>query len=259
MKAVEKYNIKKVKNKQIVESLILEPIYNAHALHVCREKPEGESMVVVSKESGKIEASLITGIPEVYVVPGYWLSASNYESAEVLIKTLDADEEISINYPIWAEEIIKGHFNDIETSYDNIYVYAKKYMEGDSSNMAIKLTEDVYNSCKIPKELKGLVCVNDLKLESKFFCILENDTVCTIGEHYVDSCSISAISQIFTVPQFRGKGYAAEVIKALAREILSEDKIPIYLLSESNIASKKACEKAGFVLCARIGFAEREN
>ncbi|WP_234117242.1 GNAT family N-acetyltransferase [Clostridium hydrogenum] len=259
MGILEKYSIKKVKNKQIAGALILEPIYNAHALHVCRKKPEDESMVVISRKSGKIEASLITGIPEVYVVPGYWLSASNYESAEILIKTLDCNAEISINYPIWAEEIIKGHFGDIETSYDNIYVYAKKYMEGDSSNLAMRLTEDIYNSCKIPKELKGLVCANDLKLESKFFCILENNTVCSIGEHYVDSGSVSAISQIFTVPQFRGKGYAAEVIKELAREILSENKMPIYLLSESNIASKRACEKAGFVLCARIGFAEREN
>lgn len=254
------YRVEKVKNIEILPLLNLEPIYNSHSIYVCHNKPQDSSLAVISNSTNKIEAALITGLPELYLAQDYYLSASCIESAEMILNEIKTMKDFAINYPLWAENIMKKYFNNANLSYDNIYVYQKKdlpcFPKGKPA--AQKLTCELFNSIEIPKELYGLLSSEDLIPESKFYSVVENNTLCAIGERLLDTRNVSAISQLITVKECRKKGYATEIITGLTREILKENKIPVYMLSEENIASKKSCEKVGFVLYSRMGYGEIE-
>lgn len=257
------YKIEKIKNSEIIPFLNLDPIYNAYTIYVCKTKPEDMSLAVVSKFTNNVEAVLITGKekPTIYMVYGYWLAAANYESAEIIINEIKNNNDFCINYPIWAEDIIAKYFPKAVFTYDNIYVYNKKHLSNlcSEDNKAQKLTAELYKSINIPSGLKSLFSIDDLIPQSKFFGAVEDNNLCAIGERLLDTGSVAGISQLITLEECRKKGYAVSIIRGLTKEIISENKIPIYLLSEENIASKKSCEKSGYVLHSRIGFAEIES
>lgn len=260
MNKCDNYKVEKIKNSEILPFLNLEPIYNAHSIYVCKNKPEDVSLAAISKATNNIEAVLITGLPELFVVYGYYLSASNYESAEAIIKEIKEMKDFAINYPIWTEALIKKYFKKASLSYDNLYIYpSDKPLEINNDTVkAQKLTCDLFKSIEIPKELQGIFNCEDLLPESKVYSVIENNKLCAIGERFMDSDSANAISQLRTIKDCRKRGYAVKIITELTREALKENKIPIYLLSENNTASKRSCEKAGYVPFSRIGYAEIE-
>lgn len=260
MNTCENYKIERIKNSEILPFLKLEPIYNAHSIYVCKNKPDDVSLAAISKTTNKIEAVLITGKPELFIVYGYYLAAANYGSAEVIIKEIKEMKDFSINYPIWTEGLIKKYFKNASLSYDNLYIYpSDKPLEHNNGKVkAQMLTCDLFKSIEIPKELQGLFNCEDFLPESKVYSVIENNRLCAIGERFMDSGATNAISQLLTIKECRKRGYAVKIITELTRDILKEKRIPLYLLSEDNVASKKSCEKVGFTLYSRIGYAEIE-
>lgn len=250
--------ISQIKNIDLLPFLNLDPIYNAWSIYVCRKKPEDTSLAAVSEQTGSITGTLITGVPGIYEVPGYWLAASNYESAEILIEKIKGNKDFSMNYPLWAEEIVKRYFRNADISCDRIYVYPESQVpESDYTGAkAQKLTYELFKSVKVPSEISELLSAEDLLPDSKFCGVIEGNTLCAIGEHIVDSGSAACISQLLTLEKFRRRGYALNIVRELTKYILGENKIPVYDLSEENTASQKCCEKAGFVLHSRTGYME---
>lgn len=252
------YRVEKVKNIEILPLLNLDPIYNSHSIYVCQNKPQDTSLAAISNNTNKIGAILITGLPDLYLAQDYYLSASNIESAKAILCEIKNMKDFSINYPIWLENVVKEYFPNGNLTYDNIYVYQKKHLPCFFSDkpVAQKLTCELFNSVEIPNEIKGLLSSEDLVPESKFYGVVKDNKLCAIAERLLDTGNVAAISQLLTINDCRRKGYAAEIITGLTREILQENKIPVYMLSEENTASKKSCEKAGYVLYSRMGFGE---
>ena len=252
------YEIMSVKNKHLLPFLRLEPIFNTHSIYVCEKKPEDESLAVISKSTNRIEATLITGKPDLFLVQGYWLSASSWESVEAVMDKIEDEKNFFINYPIWAEEIIRQYFPKADYSYDNLYIFPHKELKTsiDSIKKATKLTYELYHKLSIPEDFKHLLLPQDLLPESKFYCIVVDNKLRAIGEHLLETNSTNAISQLFTLGEDRGRGYSTGIVYAITREILSNRKIPIGFFSEENISSKKVFEKVGFTLHLRLGYME---
>ncbi|MCD4655742.1 hypothetical protein K8T06_17605, partial [bacterium] len=57
-----------ISNANLLPYLSLNPIYNAHSLFVCEQKPMKVSAAVISKITGNIEAVLITGQPDIFLL-----------------------------------------------------------------------------------------------------------------------------------------------------------------------------------------------
>ena len=57
---------------------------------------------------------------------------------------------------------------------------------------------------------------------------------------------------INTLPAHRGRGYAADVCIAAAREIISQSKCPIWSANIDNLASQKLAERVGFIPFAEV-------
>ncbi|MCD4654521.1 GNAT family N-acetyltransferase, partial [bacterium] len=96
----------------------------------------------------------------------------------------------------------------------------------------------------------------DLLPESSFYCVLDGDTLCGIGEHILKTSSVGVISQLFTLEGYRRRGIATRIAYALTESILSQNRIPVSFFTKSNISSMKVVERLGFALETRIGCLE---
>ena len=57
-----------------------------------------------------------------------------------------------------------------------------------------------------------------------------------------------------TLPDFRKKGYAKQLLKKTTDKIFSENKIPILHVDENNLNAIKLYEQLGFVTRRKMGF-----
>ena len=60
------------------------------------------------------------------------------------------------------------------------------------------------------------------------------------------------ISQVFTKPDMRGKGFGAIIVAKLSQIICSEDRIPVLYTDLANPASNKAYKNVGFIECGKV-------
>ena len=57
---------------------------------------------------------------------------------------------------------------------------------------------------------------------------------------------IALIRGVFTLPQYRNRGYATSACSALVRELLSKGKTPILWVAKDNLPARKVYRKLGF-------------
>lgn len=81
--------------------------------------------------------------------------------------------------------------------------------------------------------------------EKRQFVILERDKIASmafISEIVEGNANIVVV----TLEGYRGKGYAGEVVKACVNWCIDRDVVPVYLVEDTNEASKKIPKKLGF-------------
>lgn len=255
------YIIRKKKNKELIQLLLLNPVYQVYSLYVCEVKPEEESVVAINKESQLIDAILITGMPDLFVAGGYYLTAINEESARAILDTIKKESNTYISFSIYLENAVRSIFPHGDFSTDCIHVYNEsnehKEVKKDyhiNSTVVEHLTRELYEHLEVADVFYEKVTPNDLDPVSKFYCIVVDNKLVAIGEHELENSVSCGISQVYTLEEYRGKGYASSIIKHIAQIIKGNNKLPVYHFSMSNIASKKACEHASFIDCIKIGY-----
>lgn len=260
---MNEYIISMKRNKDLIQLLLLNPVYQVYSLYVCEMKPEEESVVAINKESQLIEAILVTGMPDLFVAGGYYLTAINEESGKAILDTIKEESGTYINYPVFLENAVRSVFPHGDFSTDCIHVYnelnEQKKIKKDShidSTVVEHLTRELYESLKVDDIFYEKVTPNDIVPISKFYCVVVDNKLVAIGEHELENSISCGISQVYTLEEHRGKGYASSIIKHIAHLIKGNNKIPVYHFSMSNIASKKACEHASFMECIKIGYVE---
>jgi GNAT superfamily N-acetyltransferase len=263
VKNMNDYIISKKKNKDLIQLLILNPVFQVYSLYVCEKKPEEESVIAINKESQLIEAILVTGMPDLFVAGGYYLTGINDESARAILDTIKEESDTYVNYPIYLENAVRSVFPHGDFSTECIHVYNQsneaKQIKGDSlidSTIVEHLTRELYESLEVDDILYEKVTPNDIDPISKFYCVVVNNKLIAIGEHELENSVSCGISQVYTLEEYRGKGYARSIIRHIAEIIKGNNKMPVYHFSMANIASKKACEHASFMDCIKLGYVE---
>jgi len=81
--------------------------------------------------------------------------------------------------------------------------------------------------------------------EGRQFIVEENNKIASIGFISEVRCGGGNIV-VMTKEDYRGKGYGKEVVKACINWCIENNIIPIYLVEDSNIISKKIPQRLGF-------------
>ena len=77
-----------------------------------------------------------------------------------------------------------------------------------------------------------------------------NDSIVSIAQTYAQTDLHGGIS-IFTLEEWRGKGYATSAASLVAKQLQSMGKVPVWYCGEENGASLRTAEKLGFVEVSR--------
>jgi GNAT superfamily N-acetyltransferase len=261
---MNEYIVCSKKNKELIPSLLLNPVYQVYSLYVCETRPEGESVVAINTESKLVEAVLITGKPDLYVAGGYYLSAVNHECAVAVLNTIKEERDTYISYPVFLEKAVRSVFprGDFSNDYMHVYYEQSEPVILDKCISSIEpatvqpLTKELYEKIEVDDIFYEKVMPTDLVPISKFYGVILNNKLVSIGEYELENSVSCGISQVYTLEEYRGRGYASSLIRSIAEQIRSKNKIPVYHFSETNIASRKACEHASFQECIKLGFME---
>lgn len=179
-----------------------------------------------------------------------------------IIKSIWLEEEILSVSPRYYEEIISLQHNESKYS-DNIlreflkshlgfrirkmhrYAYEKlnkQHTESrtmtieDSSRLSLKGDFDINKYMERKKTIIE---------EKRQFITIDNEKVSAIGFISEITCGGGNVV-VFTLEDFRNKGYAKEVIKGCINWCIGNEVLPIYLVEDTNVYSKRIPEALGF-------------
>lgn len=82
--------------------------------------------------------------------------------------------------------------------------------------------------------------------EHNVYALAVDDKIVSIASKTRDNDSICAISHVFTIPQYRGLGYARKVVSKISQDILDEGKIPYLFVDTENPISNHLYLGIGF-------------
>ncbi|MBA21846.1 MAG: GNAT family N-acetyltransferase [Flavobacteriales bacterium] len=132
-----------------------------------------------------------------------------------------------------------------------------------SSPFDLQLTESIVSldSDKQIKELYDLVnfvqpgFIREKTVQiGSYFGIYSGEKLIAASGERIKMNSFTEVSAVVTLPDFRKRGYAQQLLKKTTDKIFSENKIPILHVDENNVHAIKLYEKLGFVTRRKIGF-----
>lgn len=83
---------------------------------------------------------------------------------------------------------------------------------------------------------------------------MRHETLVCIGETVVKDQHYGAIQQISTLPAYRGRGLAQQLVGACCQALLAQGKPLIYVVSEDNLQSRRVAETLSFLLDSCWGY-----
>jgi predicted GNAT family acetyltransferase len=99
----------------------------------------------------------------------------------------------------------------------------------------------------------GFIREKTVQIGSYFGIYSGKKLIAASGER-IKMNSFTEVSAVVTLPDFRKRGYAQQLLKKTTDKIFSENKIPILHVDENNVHAIKLYEKLGFVTRRKIGF-----
>lgn len=86
----------------------------------------------------------------------------------------------------------------------------------------------------------------------KSFVIRQNGKAVAMAKSARETEKHIAINGVYTLPQYRGRGYAAALVAHICKLIIAEGKTPVLYTDISNPSSNKAYTNVGFIQCGRV-------
>lgn len=87
--------------------------------------------------------------------------------------------------------------------------------------------------------------MQQLRDEGRYFVIIDNDLIASFA--YISDIQVGGANiVVLTKPEFRKKGYGKAVVYAATKWCFQNDLIPIYLVSQANLASVNLAMSLGF-------------
>jgi GNAT superfamily N-acetyltransferase len=122
------------------------------------------------------------------------------------------------------------------------------------SNEVVRLLTlaDVEHLAKAPEGVQGYSyqTPKDIITTGPVAAAFVNDGIVSIARTYAQSDLHGGIS-IFTLEEWRGKGYATSAASLVAEELQAMGKVPVWGCGEENVASLRTAKKLGFVEVSR--------
>lgn len=142
------------------------------------------------------------------------------------------------DYMILSEE----NFQDF--SIDNGIVKAKDFDFSKSIDFLIEVEKAFKRKPKTVNQLKN--SVYERIGEEEYLYLLHNGEVVCQAVIKTTTSRINQIEGVYTLPKYRGNGYAKAIVSELSRNIISRGKIPALIVSKSNESAKKVYKSIGF-------------
>ncbi|MBC3516996.1 GNAT family N-acetyltransferase [Neobittarella massiliensis] len=91
-------------------------------------------------------------------------------------------------------------------------------------------------------------------IESGRFYIIRRPSglIAAVAERKRDTDQFVAIGGVYTMPAYRGGGFAAALVYHIAQNILADGKIPCLYTDLANPSSNRAYQNVGFAPCGRV-------
>ena len=122
------------------------------------------------------------------------------------------------------------------------------------SNEVVRLLTlaDVEHLAKAPEGVQGYSyqTPKDVLTTGPVAAAFVNDNIVSIARTYAQTDSHGGIS-IYTLEEWRGKGYATSAASLVAETLQAMGKVPVWSCGEENVASLRTAQKLGFVEVSR--------
>lgn len=137
--------------------------------------------------------------------------------------------------------------------HKNRDVVIEKPTAADVEDIAVCMANFEKDCFGVETEPRSLLDSARNKLDNPyFFVIKQNQTVVATAQSSRETETHMAINQVYTKPEFRGRGFAAALVAYISELIFQKGKIPSLYTDLANPSSNKAYKNVGFVERGRV-------
>ncbi|RKD22478.1 hypothetical protein SAMN02745883_00666 [Caminicella sporogenes DSM 14501] len=123
-------------------------------------------------------------------------------------------------------------------------IKASEYDFSKSIDFLIEVEKAFNRNPKTINELKSTIY--DRLDEEEYLYLLDGDNIVSQGIIQTTTSKINQIGGVYTLPQYREKGYAKAIVSKLCKEAIKRNKIPTLIVSKTNERAKKVYRGLGF-------------
>lgn len=123
-------------------------------------------------------------------------------------------------------------------------IKAVEYDFSKTIDFLIEVEKAFNRNPKTINELKSTVY--DRHNEEQYLYLIDDGSVVSQAIIQTTTSKINQIGGVYTLPKYRGKGYAKAIVSKLCIDILKRDKLPTLIVSKTNESAKNAYKKLGF-------------
>lgn len=127
---------------------------------------------------------------------------------------------------------------------DKEIISAKNYDFSKSIDFLIEVEKAFNRKPKTVNELKN--SIYERMGEEEYLYLLDKDRIVSQGVIKTTTTKVNQIEGVYTLPKFRGNGYAKAVVSQLCKNIISRGKTPSLIVSKSNHSAQRMYKNIGF-------------
>ena len=224
--------------------------------YVVRRKPDSSSLAVLHRN--QVLGTAISGqTAELWESYPYWVFANTPDAAAVLAHALGKSVS-GLNVPLHYVDIFQTLHPDRSLSVDRLYALPpSRFQDSAAVHPVVQLSTALLRDVHIEPELHPLLGnLEHWHGETRLYGIVQNSLLVCIGDIMVQDAYLGAIQQLYTLASHRGQGLARSLVTFLARTLLQHQKLPLYVVAEDNLPSRRIAETAGFMLDSCWGYFE---
>jgi GNAT superfamily N-acetyltransferase len=222
--------------------------------YVVAQQPDAESAAVL--DDGRVVGTAIAGSNVgLYEAAPYWIFAGSPDAALLLAQATQSDSP-NINFPLSYLDLFQEIYQQHQISIDRLYVLPQSRFHATPGDGPVQqLDATALKALRIPAEIQPFIGDADAwQGRYALHGIVQNGTLVCIGETVVQDRHSGAIQQIYTLPAYRGRGLAQQLVSACCQTLLMQNKRPIYVVADDNLPSRRVAEKLGFLLDSCWGY-----
>ncbi|MBV9790069.1 MAG: GNAT family N-acetyltransferase [Chloroflexi bacterium] len=244
----------KLPNHQLAAYLDQVGAAGVFSRYVIARQPDAESLAVV--ENGRVVGTAVAGSSVgLFEAYSHWIFAGSPEAALLLAQATRNDSP-ALNFPLSYLDQVQATYPQHQISVDRLYVLPQSRFHAARGAAPVqRIDAAALQMLDVPAELQPLIGAADAWTGDYTLhgIVLQHTLVC-IGETIVQDQHYGAIQQIYTLPAYRGRSLAQQLVSACCDSLLAQHKLPIYVAAEDNLPSRHLAEKLGFLLDSRYGY-----